>query len=110
MDRLGHAVEDCDTLAAAAGRERFVRYAKAAVNILPVVHDPDVARRVDGEIGLHLQAATDIPAGRRYLIAGLHAGRTVLGAGAAKLHDWAVCGGEVRDPHIVIAVDGRGPG
>ena len=53
------------TPAATAGRERFTRRTDTAVDVLPVVHHPDIARRVDGEIGLHLQAATDIPVGRR---------------------------------------------
>jgi hypothetical protein len=33
------------------------------VDVLPVVYHPDVARRVDGKICLHLQAATDVPTG-----------------------------------------------
>jgi hypothetical protein len=46
--RLRHAVEDRDALAAASGREYLVGVAEAAVDILPVVHQPDVARRIDG--------------------------------------------------------------
>ena len=61
--------------------------AEATVDVLPVVHHPDVARRADREIGLHLQAAAHVAAGRRDLVAGLDAGRAVLGADAAELHD-----------------------
>src|SRR5262245_6345754 len=49
---LGHAEEDHDPLAAAAGRERLLGIAEAAVDVLPVVHNPDVAGRSDREIGL----------------------------------------------------------
>src|SRR5262245_2979867 len=52
--RLGHAEEDHDTLAPAARRERLVGAAEAAVDVLPVVHHPDVARRRDSEVCLHL--------------------------------------------------------
>jgi hypothetical protein len=48
-DRLGHAVEDRNALAAAAGRKRFGRRAEAAVDVLPVVHHPDIPGWVDGE-------------------------------------------------------------
>src|SRR5262245_45160101 len=71
-DGLGHAEEDRDTLAAAARRERLVRVAEAAVDVLPVVHHPDIARRADREIGLHLETPADVAAGRRDLVAGLH--------------------------------------
>src|SRR5262249_36557484 len=50
---LGHAEEDHDALAAAARRERLV-VAEAAVDVLPVVHHPHVARRRDSEVRLHL--------------------------------------------------------
>jgi len=52
--RLGHAVEHDDSLAAATGRKRLQGLADATVNVLPVVQHPDVACRVDAEIGLHL--------------------------------------------------------
>src|SRR5262245_40295604 len=42
--RLGHAEEDHDALATAARRERLVGAAEAAVDVLPVVHHPHVAR------------------------------------------------------------------
>src|SRR5262245_39965011 len=64
--RLGHAEEDHDALAAAARRERLID-AEAAVDVLPVVHHPNIARRRDSEIRLHLEAATHIAAGRRDL-------------------------------------------
>jgi hypothetical protein len=56
-NRLGHAEEDHHALAAAAGRERFVGTWEAAIDVLPVVHHPDVTRRRDRDIGLNLQAA-----------------------------------------------------
>ena len=43
-DRLGHAIEDHHTLAAASGRKRFGRCAEAAGGVLPGVHHPDIAR------------------------------------------------------------------
>ena len=107
--RLGHAVEDHDALAAAAGRERLVGRTDTAVDVLPVVHHPDVACRIDGDIDLHLQAAAHVAAGRRNLVAGLHAGRTVLGADAAQLHDRTARHGEVGNPDVVVAVHGHGP-
>jgi hypothetical protein len=81
--RLGHAVENYNALAAAARRQRLGRYTIAAVNVLLVVCHPDVARRIDVDIDLHLWAATNVPAGWRNLIAGLEAGWAVLGASAA---------------------------
>ena len=62
--RLGHAEQDHAPLATAAGREWFVRYANAAVDVLPIIDDPDVARRPDGDIGLRLQATAHIAARR----------------------------------------------
>ena len=62
--RLRHAVEDYDTLTAAARRERFISAREAAVDVLPVVYRPDVSCRIDGNIGLHLQAAAHIAARR----------------------------------------------
>src|SRR5499425_3683191 len=78
--RLGHAEEDRHTLTTAAGRDRFCGAGKAAIDVLPVVHHPHVPGRSDREIGLHLEPAAHVPAGRRDLVAGLEAGRTVLGA------------------------------
>ena len=46
-DWLGHAVEDHDALAAAAGRERFARRTDTAVDVLPVVRHPDIACGID---------------------------------------------------------------
>ena len=43
--RLCHAEEDYHALAAAAGRQCFAVLAKAAINVLPVVHDPDITGR-----------------------------------------------------------------
>jgi hypothetical protein len=105
--RLRHAEEDHDALTATAGRERFIRCPEATINVLPVVDDPNVTRQSDREIGLHLQAAADITAGRRDLVASLEAGRAVLGADTAKLDDWALRTSEIGDPHIVVAVDRR---
>src|SRR5215813_3088795 len=44
---LCHTEEHDDSLAAAAGRERFVRLTVAAVDVLPVVHHPHVPSRSD---------------------------------------------------------------
>ena len=55
--RLGHAIEDCDALPGASSRKRLFGCTDTTVDILPVVHHPDVARWVDAEIGLHLQIA-----------------------------------------------------
>lgn len=44
-DRLRHAEEDRDALSTAACRQGFVDHAEAAVDVLPVVHDPDVTGR-----------------------------------------------------------------
>src|SRR6516164_8136424 len=95
-DGLRHAEENDDALTATAGRESFIRCPEATINVLPVVYDPDIACRSDREIGLHLQAAADITAGRRD-----------LGADTAKLDDWALRTSEIGDPHIVVAVDRR---
>jgi hypothetical protein len=54
---FGHAVENHNALAAAARRERLVRRTDAAVDVLPIVDRPDITRRIDGYIGLQLQAA-----------------------------------------------------
>jgi hypothetical protein len=51
---LRHAVENDYSLTTTTGRERFGRYTVAAVNVLPVVRYPDVARRIDVNIDLHL--------------------------------------------------------
>src|SRR5262245_48446316 len=61
--RLGHAEEDRDALAAAARREHLAGVLVATVDVLPVVHHPNVARRRDGKVRLHLQAAAHIAAG-----------------------------------------------
>jgi hypothetical protein len=58
---------------------------------------------------LQLQAPTDISSGRRNLIASLHAGRTVLRAHAAQLHDWTARHCEVGNPNVVVAVHDRSP-
>src|SRR5262245_47358731 len=42
--RLGHAEKDDDALTAAARRQRLLGVGEAAVNVLPVVHHPHVAR------------------------------------------------------------------
>jgi len=60
-NRFGHSEEDHDALTAAARREHFVGVAEAAFDVLPVVHHPDIARRRDCEIGLHLQASAYKP-------------------------------------------------
>ena len=104
-----HAVEDHDALAAAAGRKRFARRADAAVDILPVVHHPDIASRIDIQVGLHLQASSDIAARRRNLVARMHPGRTMLGANAAQLDDGAAWRREIGDPDVIVAVHCHGP-
>src|SRR5277367_3073590 len=38
---------------------------KATVNVLPVVHCPDISCRAHCDVGLHLQATTHVSAGRR---------------------------------------------
>src|SRR5262245_17997337 len=106
---LRHAVEDRDALAAAAGGECLGGCTVAAIDVLPVVHHPHSPSWADGEVRLHLQAATDIAAEWRNLVAGLHAGRAVLGADATELHDWTVRHREVGDPDIVVAVNDYGP-
>src|SRR5262249_40227674 len=108
-DGLGHTVEDHDTLTAAARRCRFVGAREAAVDVLPVIDRPDVSCRIDRNIGLHLQTAAYIAAGWRNLIAGLEAGRTVLGAHPAQLHDRARWHREVGDPDIVVTVHNNSP-
>jgi hypothetical protein len=45
---------------ATAGRECFGRCAEATVEVLPVVHVPDVTRRSNREIGLVLQTTAHI--------------------------------------------------
>src|SRR5262245_26351098 len=42
--RLCHAEEDHDTLAAAARRQRLAGVSVTTVDVLPVVHHPDIAR------------------------------------------------------------------
>src|SRR5262245_57829762 len=84
---LRHPMEDGHALAAAAGRDRLAGVSVATVDVLPVVHHPHVPGRSDREIGLHLEAAAHVPAGRRDLVAGLEAGRAVLGAHAAEVRD-----------------------
>src|SRR5215472_16432996 len=42
--RLGHAEEDRHSLTAAPRRQRLLRVGEAAVDVLPVVHHPHVAR------------------------------------------------------------------
>src|SRR5215467_2943061 len=61
-------------------------FSVATVDVLPVVHHPYVARRRDSKVRLHLQPAAHVAAGRRDLVAGLEAGRAVLGAHTAELH------------------------
>src|SRR5208283_4153057 len=87
---FGHAVENRHALAAASGRERLLGLANTTADVLPVIHHPDIAGRIDGDVGLHLQAASNIATGRSNLVAGVHAGRTSLGADPAQLHDRAV--------------------
>src|SRR5499426_623391 len=108
--RLGHAEEDRHSLAAAARRERLVRNPEAAVDVLPVVHHPHVPGRSDREIGLHLEPAAHVPAGRRDLVSGLEAGRAVLRAHAAELSDRAVGHREIGDPDVVVTIDDHSPG
>src|SRR5690242_10763169 len=63
-DRLGHAVKYGQPVSAALCRLRFVRKRReATLGTLPVVRDPDIAGRVDGNVSQRLHAATDITAG-----------------------------------------------
>src|SRR5262249_58798110 len=55
---LCHSEEHDDSLAAAAGRERLLGRTDAALDILPIVHSPDIPRRANRDVGLHLQATT----------------------------------------------------
>src|SRR5262249_39993797 len=50
-----------------------------------------------------------VSTGRRDLVASFEAGRTVLDADAAELHDWTVRHCKVGDPDIVVAVHDHGP-
>src|SRR5262245_61399395 len=63
------------------------RRAETTIDILPVVHHPDIPCWVDGEIGLHLQSTAHVTTGRRNLVTGLEAGRTALGADTTQFHD-----------------------
>src|SRR5215813_15419544 len=92
----GHADEHRDALAATAGGQGFGRHAKAAVEVLPVVHHPHIARRSNGEIGLHLQSTADIAARRADLVAGLETRRTVLGGRGAEKKEKIMRRSEVR--------------
>src|SRR5271165_2225139 len=107
--RLGHAVEDSHALSAAARRERLFGCTDTAVDVLPVVHHPDVSRRVDAEVGLHLQAATYVAAGRRNLFSRMHTRRAVLGPYSAQLRNGAARISEVRNPNVVVAVHHHRP-
>src|ERR1700757_1564562 len=95
---LRHPEEDHDTLSAAPGRKRFVRNAEAAIDVLPIIHDPNVARRSDGKIGLHLKTPADIAARWRNLVSRLHSGRAIFCTDAAQLRNWAIRSGKVRNP------------
>src|SRR5215475_10182141 len=52
--RLSHAEEDHDALTAAARGQRLACVFVATVDVLPVVHHPDIARRRNRKISLHL--------------------------------------------------------
>jgi hypothetical protein len=58
---------------------------------------------------LQLQASPYVAAGRGYLVTGLHAGRTVLRARSAQLHDWTAWHCEVGNPNVVVAIHDRSP-
>src|SRR5262245_47905206 len=107
--RLGHAEEDHDALAAAARRERLVG-AEAAIDVLPVIHHPHVARRCDSKVRLHLEAATNVAVGWGDLVSCLHAGRAVLRACAAELRDRTVRHREIGDPDVVVTIHDHRPG
>ena len=55
------------------------------------------------------EASPYVAAGRGYLVTGLHAGRAVLRAHAAQLHDWTARHCEVGNPNVVVAVHRRSP-
>jgi hypothetical protein len=65
-------------------RERFVGNAQAAINLLPIVHDPNVARWADGKIGLHLQTSANVAAAGRNLVTRLHPWRAIFCADAPR--------------------------
>src|SRR5271170_8452672 len=109
MHRLGHAVEDHNALSATSGRERLTRRADTTVYILPIVHRPDIACRIDSNIGQHLQTPSHVAVWGRYLPAGMYAGRAVLRAHAAQLHNRTTRPGEIGDPDVVVAIHGNGP-
>jgi hypothetical protein len=62
-NRFGHTVENHNPLPATSSRERFRGRADTAVDVLPVVHRPDVAGWIDVDVRLHLQTSADVAAG-----------------------------------------------
>jgi hypothetical protein len=102
--RLRHSEEDRDALTAAAGRQDFRGDAEATIDVLPIVHDPDITCGSYREIRLHLQASANVASGRRNLVTRLHAGRAVFGAHATKLHYGTIRGGKVGNPDVAASV------
>ena len=51
---LRHPIKDDHSLTAAAGRKCFVGRTHTAIDILPVVADPNVAGWIDADVNLHL--------------------------------------------------------
>src|SRR5262249_61257523 len=59
---LCHTEEHYAPLAAAAGRKRLLRRTDAALDVLPIIHNPDISRRANRDVGLPLQATTYVAA------------------------------------------------
>jgi hypothetical protein len=51
---LGHPVKNHYALATTTGGECFGRKTEATFEVLPVVHHPNITRRIDSEVCLHL--------------------------------------------------------
>jgi hypothetical protein len=107
--RLGQSIKDHHALATAEGGQGFGIAIEDGFEVLPVVTHPHIPGRINGEIHLHLQAATHITAGRRNRVSHLLARRPGGRIGPAQLHNPVFIAGEVADPDIVVASDNHGP-
>ena len=88
---------------------RLCHAASSSSNIVPIIPNPNVPRRINGDIHLHLQSAAHISARRRNLVAHLHARGIGLRPATRQLND-AACGiVEIGNPNMVVAVHGRRP-
>src|SRR5208337_225830 len=106
-DRLGYAVENRQSITTAASRQSFWRLTETPVAILPIVSHPDVARRIDRNIGQHLHVAAHISAGRRNGVTRFHTRRAGLGPHAAQMSNRPA--DEVGYPNLIVAVDRGAP-